>query len=63
MENENFTPEEIVELMQQNGFPDMSLDIFSQDVTDGLILNEDGTVNIFTYIAWIWKEAGNANHS
>ena len=58
------SPEKLVALLTRFGFPEMSTEILQQDINNGAPCNEDGTVNLIHYMAWMIKEInGNGNES
>ena len=49
-------PEKVVEILTRSGFRDMTMQKLERDISAGLPLNGDGTLNSFKYMAWMVKE-------
>ena len=49
-------PEKVVEILARSGCRDMTMQKLERDISAGLPLNGDGTVNFFEYMAWMVKE-------
>ena len=43
-------PEKVVEILTRSGFRDMTMQKLERDISAGLPLNGDGTVNFFEYM-------------
>ena len=57
-------PEMLVNLMKQAGSRQISAETLAADFAAGAPKNEDGTVNLIEYAAWIMKgDDANANQS
>lgn len=57
-------PEMLVNLMKQAGSRQISAETLAADFAAGAPKNEDGTVNLIEYAAWIVKgDDANANQS
>lgn len=57
-------PEMLVNLMKQAGSRQISAETLAADFAAGAPKNEDGTVNLIEFAAWLVKgEDGNANQS
>ena len=57
-------PEKVVEIFTRSGFRDMTMQKLERDISAGLPLNGNGTVNFFEYMAWMVKELnGDGNES
>lgn len=52
----HLTFEQLAKLMTVNGAKKFTVETIENDVAQGFPLNEDGTVNIFNYVAWCWDK-------
>jgi hypothetical protein len=48
------TIEETVRLLKNGGYPEANAQIVQNDIDAGCPLNEDGTINLFNYAAWLY---------
>jgi len=55
----HLTKEEVVRVLKLSGSRTISLESLERDVAEGAPVNEDGTMDIIAYGAWILK--GNRN--
>ena len=49
------SPEKLVDLLSRFGFPGMSVDLLQQDFDNGAPRNDDGSINLIHYMAWLIK--------
>lgn len=49
--------ETLVEALRRAGSRSMSMETLEADIAAGAPVNDDGTMNIITYTAWILKES------
>ena len=56
---ERLAKETIVEVLRRSGSRTVSLERLEADIAAGAPVNDDGTMNIFAYTAWIVKELNN----
>ena len=55
----HLTKEEVVKVLKLSGSRTISLENLERDIAEGAPVNEDGTMDIIAYGAWILK--GNRN--
>ena len=55
---EHITKEDFVTAMRRSGSRTLTLEKLEADIAAGAPVNEDGTVNILKYVAWVAKEMG-----
>ena len=55
----NLTKDELVQLLSRTGSRTMTAEQLEADIAAGAPLNENGTINLMAYAAWILK--GNLN--
>lgn len=48
--------EDTVRLLKKAGWREMTMEILQSDVAAGMELNNDGTVNLVYYMAWLIRE-------
>ena len=51
--------EMLVRLMANSGFREASLDLLEQDIAAGAPVNEDGTITLFDFAAWLYTAGYN----
>jgi len=56
-------PEEVVNALKAAGSRTITAETLAADIGDGAPANEDGTVDIFKYAAWILKKENERNGS
>ncbi len=54
MDIKKLTIEETVQLMRAGGYTAASIQVVQADIDAGCPLNEDGTINLFNYAAWLY---------
>lgn len=59
----NLTKEEFVSLMKKSGFKDANIELLESDISLGAPLNEDGTINLFDFAAWLYIYGYNKGES
>lgn len=58
------SPENAVRVLSRAGCRIMTMEMLERDIDAGMPINEDGTINLVEYMAWIIKEVnGNGNES
>lgn len=55
------TKEEVVTVLRHSGSRTISKEALEADIESGAPVNEDGTVDIIAYAAWILKGNGNGD--
>ena len=55
------TKEEVVTVLRHSGSRTISMESLEADIESGAPVNEDGTVDIIAYAAWILKGNGNGD--
>ncbi|MFA5429309.1 MAG: hypothetical protein WC279_13985 [Sulfurimonas sp.] len=56
-------PEDAVRLLSRAGCRIMTMEMLQMDIDSGMPVNEDGTINLVTYMAWMTKEVnGNGDN-
>jgi hypothetical protein len=46
--------ENLVRLLANSGFRDASAELLEKDISDGAPVNDDGTINLFDFAAWLY---------
>jgi len=54
-------PETLVRLLKQAGSRTVSAESLAEDITAGAPKNQDGTINLIEYAAWLAKENGGSD--
>jgi hypothetical protein len=54
-------PETLVRLLKQAGSRTVSAESLAEDVAAGAPKNQDGTINLIEYAAWLAKENGGSD--
>lgn len=54
-------PEQVVRLLKQAGSRIISEEVLTADLESGAPKNEDGTINLIEYAAWLAKENGGSD--
>lgn len=49
----------LVRLLQSSGCRDFTSDLLQEDISLGAPVNEDGTINLFDYAAWLYNAGYN----
>ena len=58
------SPENVVRVLSRAGCRIMTIEMLERDIDAGMPVNEDGTINLIEYTAWMIKEVnGNGNES
>lgn len=55
------SPAELVLLFRRSGSRTISEESLHQDIENGAPVNDDGTISLITYGAWLVKETDNAD--
>lgn len=55
------TKEKLVKVLTQSGSREASLETIEKDIRAGAPVNEDGTISLLEYAAWLLKEERNAS--
>ena len=53
--------ESVVRLLKQAGSTRASAELVEADIAAGAPVNDDGTMNLLEYAAWLLKEVGHAD--
>jgi hypothetical protein len=48
--------EDIVKIILASGAKEYSMEVLENDIKLGLPINDDGTINMFDYMAWLYDE-------
>lgn len=48
--------EDMVKLILASGAKEYSMETLQEDIKKGFPLNEDGTMNLFDYMAWLYDK-------
>lgn len=58
------SPENVVRILSRAGCRIMTVEMLERDIDAGMPVNEDGTINLLEYLAWMIREVnGNGNES
>jgi len=58
---EHLTKEEVVKYFGSNRIGGFTMAVLESDISKGAPVNEDGTINMWNYSAWVQLEGYNAN--
>lgn len=53
--------DKFVDAMRRSGSRTMTMETLEADIAAGAPVNDDGTINVFAYAAWILKEDSDAD--
>jgi hypothetical protein len=59
MDIKHLSIDEIVRLLKAGGYKNASEQIVQKDINDGCPVNDDGTINLFDYAAWLYSGGAN----
>ena len=48
--------DKLIEILRRSGSREVSVETFAADITAGSPVNEDGTINMIEYAAWLLRE-------